>query len=82
MKGERNMVVNRKVTGKAMSMPAGLVIGWVVSIALTIIGALVFASLILSDKLGTEAIGYGAIVTLILAAAAGAWLAAMQIKRR
>ncbi|MBQ7415635.1 MAG: hypothetical protein IJW14_01195 [Oscillospiraceae bacterium] len=76
------MVVNRKVTGKAMSMPAGLVIGWIVSMVLTILGALAIALLILSEKLGVEAIGYGAIVTLILAAATGAWLAAMLIKRR
>lgn len=76
------MVVNRKVTGKAVSMPLGLGIGLAVCIALTLIGAAISASLILNERIGEGAIGYCAIVTLLLSSAAGSWLSAVLVKRR
>lgn len=76
------MVVNKKVTGKAVPMAAGLGIGLAVSMALTMIGGAVTANLILTEKIGEGAIGYGAILILLLSSAMGAWLAAVLIKSR
>lgn len=76
------MVMNKKVTGKAMSIPVGLSIGLTVSLMLTLITAAIVANLILGEKIAESAIGYAAIVILLLASGVGAWLAAMLIKRR
>ena len=76
------MAVNKKVTGKSRPMVAGIGIGLAVSMFLTMIGAALVANLILSGKMGEEGIGYGATATLLLSSAAGAWLAAILIKRR
>lgn len=76
------MVINRKVTGKAMSMPLGMSIGLAVCMALTMAATAVISNLVLSEKLGEGAVGYCAIVTLLLSSAAGAWLAAVLVKRR
>ena len=76
------MVVNKKVTGRSKPMAAGLALGTVVSFLLTLVGAAVIANLILSEKLAEEAVGYGAVVVLLLASAIGAWLSAILVKRR
>jgi hypothetical protein len=82
MKGERDMVVNKKVTGKAISMPFGLAIGLTVCIAITLIVAGISANLILNQRIGEGAIGYCALLALLLASSAGAWMAAVLVKRR
>ena len=76
------MVVNRKVTGKAVSMPLGLGIGLAVCMAITLIAAGISANLILNERIGESAIGYCAIATLLLSSVIGAWLAAVLVKRR
>lgn len=76
------MVVNKKVTGKSKPMMAGLAIGSMISLMLTLLGAAIVANLVLSEKIETEAIGYGAIIILILASSAGAWVCAVMVKRR
>lgn len=76
------MVTNRKVTGKALSMPLGLSVGLAVCIVLTLAAAALCSNLILTEKIGEGAIGYCAIVTLLLSSAVGAWLAAVLVKRR
>ena len=76
------MVINKKVTGKAMSMPVGLAIGLAASLALTLAAAAIAANLILGQKIQETAIGYGAIIILLLASSIGAGLAAMLVKRR
>ena len=76
------MVVNKKVTGKAVPMAAGVGIGLAVSMVLTIVGAAVTANLILTEKIGESGMGYGAILILLLSSAVGAWLAASMIKSR
>ena len=53
------MVVNRKVTGKTSSMPAGLAMAAAVSLGTTLILASVIAKLVSSEKLAEEHIGYG-----------------------
>lgn len=76
------MVVNKKVSGKAKPIAVGLAIGVLVSLVLTLIGAAVTANLVLSEKFPAESIGYAATVILLIAAAAGAWMAALSVKRR
>ena len=69
------MVVNRRPTGTAKSMPYGLVLGWLMSAGLTAAACGGLAWLIISGKTGWEAMGYGAIVTLLGASYAGAAVA-------
>jgi hypothetical protein len=76
------MVINRKVSGKALSMPLGLGIGLAVCMVLTVSAAAICTNLILNEKIVEGAIGYCAIVTLLIASTAGAWLAAVLVKRR
>lgn len=76
------MVVNKKVSGKAMNIPVGLAIGLAVSVVMTIIGAVIVANLLITEKIGENAIGYGAIIILLLSSAVGSWLAALLIKHR
>lgn len=76
------MVVNKKVTGKSKPIAVGLAVGSLVSLIFTILGAAVTANLVLSEKIGTETIGYGVIMTLLIASFAGAWICASMVKRR
>ena len=76
------MIVNKKVTGKSRSMAAGLALGTTLSLVVTILGAAIIANLVLSGKMASQAVGYGAIVVLLVSAALGAWISASLIKRR
>lgn len=76
------MVVNRKVTGKAASMPAGLALGGAVSLGLTLILAAVIAKLVSAEKLPEENIGYGVMALLFVSSAVGAIVANNRIKRQ
>lgn len=76
------MVANRKVKGTALSMPIGLALGLAVSMVVTLAGSGLIAYLVLGETLGENAIGYGAMVTVLLSAALGAWTAVGRIKRR
>lgn len=76
------VVVNRKPTGTAKSMPAGLAMGWVVSLGMTAGACGVLAWLILNEKAGWEVMGYGAILTLMAAAYAGAGISCRLIQHR
>lgn len=76
------MVINKKITGRAQPMPAGFAIGLAVGLTLTLVGTSIVANMILSEKIAESAIGYGAIVILLISSAIDAWLAAALIKRR
>lgn len=76
------MVVNKKVTGRSKPMATGLIMGSVISLGLTLLGSAITANLVLSRKIATEAIGYAAVIILLLAAACGAWIGANLVKRR
>ena len=76
------MVINRKVTGKASSIPAGLALGGFVSLLITLILAGIIAKLVSTEKLAEENIGYGVMVLLFTASAAGAITANTRIKRQ
>ena len=76
------MVANRKVTGKASSMPAGLAMAGGLSMAVTLVLSVALAKLLDSGSLGEGSVGYGALVILLLSSGLGAWLATVKIKRR
>lgn len=75
------MTSNRKVTGTAAAIPAGLTLGAVASIAVTLLLSGVSAWLILNGRLPEQAVGYCAMVILLLSSAAGAAVAAARVKR-
>lgn len=70
-----------KVSGKAMGIPAGIAIGDLVSLAITVAGAAFSAWLVSTQKIGEGGIGYAAMIVVTLAAAVGAWISTMMIKR-
>ena len=76
------MVANRKVTGKASSMPGGLAMGGGLSMTVTVVLSMVTAKLVDSGTMPEEAVGYAALVILLLGSGLGAWLAAAKIKRQ
>ena len=76
------MVVNRKVTGTAKSMPGGLALGWGISLAVTLLGAMLFAALISREMIRAEAIGYCSMGILLVASMLGAAVAIGAVKRR
>ena len=76
------MVVNRKPTGTAKSMPVGLAIGWTAAILITAAACGVLAELILSGKAGWGTMGYGAMGTLLAASYAGAAVSCRMIMHR
>lgn len=76
------MVVNRKVTGTASSMPAGLVMAAAASLLLTLGGAALFGVLISKEVLQESSIGYSAMAVILLSAVLGAAVGVGRIKRR
>lgn len=76
------MVANRKVTGKAASMPVGLAMGAAVSVGVTLTMSAMAARLVYSGRLDEKNIGYCAMVVLILSALLGATVSEKKIKRR
>ena len=76
------MTVNRKPTGTASGIPAGLASGVVTAAAVTLGGAAVTAKLIDAQVIGWNASGYGVLIILILASWLGAMVAAQRIKRQ
>lgn len=76
------MVANRKVTGKAASMPGGLALGGVFSMGLTILLAAVTAKLVDENLLLEQSVGYAALLILMLSSGVGSAVAAAKIKRQ
>ena len=76
------MVRNKKVTGTAASIPVGLCIGTAAALVVTLVGALVAAWLIETEKIGEEAIGYCSMVILMAASMLGAFTAQALIKHQ
>jgi len=71
-----------KRNGRAMGMPGGLLIGLCVSLGITLIGAAILASMVDREYLPWENIGYGVLMVVIGAAAAGSWVSERKIKRQ
>lgn len=76
------MVVNRKPTGTVKSMPVGLALGWVASMAITAAACGLVAWAILSGKAGWEAMGYGVMAILLVSSYAGASVSCKMIMHR
>lgn len=76
------MVANKKITGRATSLPAGLAIGAVCSLAATLVLTAILAKLVEAETLPVEKIGYGIMVLLIVSSFAGAMISFGRIKRQ
>ena len=75
------MVSNQKTTGKATSIPVGILSGVTVSMLITLVGAAVAAWLISAEITSQESVGYLSAVILVLGGAIGAAVSAGRIKR-
>lgn len=76
------MTVNRKVTGKSLSMPAGLAIGLGVSMGLTLLLSVILAKLVSNEQVPWEQVGYGIMLLLFCSAMTGTAISCGVIKRR
>ena len=76
------MTINKKVTGKAASLPLGLAVGALVSILTTILICAVSAHLISTEAIAEEQIGYCSIAALICSTILGAVTAVRKIKHK
>lgn len=76
------MVVNQKASGKAVSMPMGLLVGSAVSMGMTLVCAAVIAKLVDSERIAWENVGYGIVVMLIGSSFVGAMVSCSKIKRQ
>lgn len=76
------MVANKKITGRATSLPAGLAIGAVCSLVATLILTAILAKLVEAETLPVEKVGYGIMVLLIVSSFAGAMISFGRIKRQ
>ena len=76
------MTLNGKVTGRAMTMPAGIAVGCGGAALVTAAGSALVAKLISDEVLVDTAIGYGAMLIVLLASALGAAVSAAKVKRR
>lgn len=76
------MVANRKVTGKAKSVPAGLALALAISMGITLFGSLIIAILLDSQTMQESGVGYGSMLLLLLSSTAGAFVAVNTIKRQ
>lgn len=76
------MIVNQKVTGKAMSIPGGIGFSAVISMVITLALSWLVAALVIAGRVGESAIGYGSMVILLLSSYTGAVFAAIKIKHR
>lgn len=76
------MVVNRKVSGKASSMPAGLALGGAASLTATLVIAGILAKLVETEVLAEENIGYGVMILLFISSMLGSVISSVRIKRQ
>lgn len=76
------MVVNRKLTGRAASVPAGLAAGAIVSVVITLLLAVVIGRLVDTEKIQWDNVGYGIMILLITASFFGSAIASARIKRQ
>lgn len=76
------MVLNQKPTGRASSMPKGLLAAGVSSLGITLLGAAVLAILVDKEFLEENKIGYGVMMILLIASYVGAIIAWRKIKHQ
>lgn len=76
------MTTDRKMNGRASSIPGGLAIGTAVSMFATLIVTVISAHMISAELLTQDKIGYCSIAALILGTVLGAVTAANKVKHR
>ena len=76
------MIRSNKVTGRALSMPAGLAIATCISLGGTLILTSFMAKMISSEKLEWDQVGYGIAMMLLATSMIGTKTACLMIKRR
>ena len=76
------MTVNRKVTGKAASVPSGLAVSAAISMLITLIIVAIGAYMISNGILPQEQIGYCSMTALLAGSMAGSIMAARKIKHQ
>lgn len=76
------MVANQKVTGRALSMPAGIGMGLALCIGVTLVGSALVGWLVSREILPYSGIGYGSMGILLSASILGAWMAVSRVKRQ
>lgn len=76
------MITNKKVFGKAVSMPVGIGLGVGLSVVLLIMGCAVIATLLEQEMISQNQIGYGAMAVLFISSIIGSATAVFLVKRR
>ena len=76
------MIINRKATGRASSMPIGVLAGGACAFAGTMLTSAVLAKLVDMEIIPQDKIGYGIMVLLLLCAFLGANEACRRVKRQ
>lgn len=76
------MQINRRNTGKTMSMTMGLAIGAAISVCIMIAGAALTSRMLEKEILQWEHVGYGIVLILLISSFAGSAFSICKIKRR
>ncbi len=72
----------KKVTGKAFSMPLGLLTGSCVSMGITLSASALLAKLIDTEVMEWDNVGYGIMIMILLASFLGAFISYRKIRRQ
>ena len=75
------MLKNKTSIGKSSVMPVGIVIGVLVCIGVSLVSSAILAWLISAERVGEDAVRYGAMIVLPLSALLGSWAASSKIGR-
>lgn len=81
-KGDGTMKAPKTFSGRAYSIPGGIAYGVAISTGITFLGTLILAWMVDREIILWEQIGYGIMVTLLLASFSGALCAYTRIKRQ
>ena len=76
------MVLNKKVTGTAKSIPVGICIGMFVALVVTLSGALITAWLVSNERISDDGIGYSAMIILMASSMLGTFTAQSLVKHQ
>lgn len=76
------MTTKTKRTGRALSIPAGLALGWAVAAGIMVGMAALLALMIHTEKLPMEKLGYGMTAMYLLSSFLGALTASRRIKHQ
>lgn len=68
-------------TGRSSGVSVGILIGVLVCVGVTLIASVILAWLIAAEKMDESAVGYGAMIALLLSAILGSWTASAKIGR-